>query len=107
MSTAAKNAHSASRYPGPSDGLAYLYFRTTPRDRWLLAMLAEHRLLTAAQIRVLCFTGTRTMNMRLAQLHQLGLVDRFRSLAGGSHGGQCYRYVLGRSAPCSSRQHTT
>ncbi|WP_051451405.1 replication-relaxation family protein [Actinospica robiniae] len=93
--SAAKTTASASRYPGPSDGIAYLYFRTTPRDRWLLAMLAEHRLLTAAQIQALCFTGTRTMNMRLAQLRQLGLVDRFRSLAGALQDGQCYRYVLG------------
>ena len=50
----------SSNYPAPVDGLAYLLFRTTPRDRWLLAMLGEHRLLTAMQIHALAFTRART-----------------------------------------------
>jgi Replication-relaxation len=84
-----------SKYPRPTDGLAYLLFRTTPRDRWLLAMLGEHRLLTAMQIQALCFTRARTMNYRLTQLRELGMLDRFRTLTASWQGAHCYRYILG------------
>jgi hypothetical protein len=84
-----------SNYPGPGEGLPYLFFRTTPRDRWLLAMLGEHRLLTAAQINVLCFARARRMNERLTQLRQLELVGRFRTQAAPWQGSHCYRYILG------------
>jgi hypothetical protein len=57
----------ASKFPGPGEGLPYLFFRTTPRDRWLLAMPGKHRLLTAAQIHALAFAQVQCMNERLAQ----------------------------------------
>jgi hypothetical protein len=96
----------SSNYPAPVDGLAYLLFRTTPRDRWLLAMLGEHRLLTAMQIHALAFTRARTMNYRLTQLRELGLVDRFRTLSASWCGAQCYRYVLGpRGALLAAAAH--
>lgn len=82
-------------FPAPGEGLPYLFFRTTPRDRWLLAMLGEHRLLTAAQIHVLCFARARRMNERLTQLRHLELVGRFRTQAAPWQGSHCYRYILG------------
>ena len=102
----AKGRGSSSNFPGPVDGLAYLLFRTTPRDRWLLAMLSEHRLLTAMQIHTLAFTRARTMNYRLAQLRELGLLDRFRALSASWYGPQCYRYILGpRGALLAAAAH--
>lgn len=86
---------SASKFPGPGEGLPYLFFRTTPRDQWLLAMLGEHRLLTAAQIHVLAFAQVRRINERLAQLRALDLVGRFRQQAAPWQNAVCYRYVLG------------
>jgi hypothetical protein len=86
---------SSNRFPSAADGLAYLLFRTTPRDRWLLSMLGEHRLLTAMQIHALAYTRARTMNYRLAQLRELGLLDRFRASGASWCGAQCYRYILG------------
>ncbi|KDA41067.1 hypothetical protein E0F15_01425 [Frankia sp. B2] len=50
--------------------------RLTPRDRWLLAMLHEHQVLTRRHITRLCFDGERQTRMRLATLHRLGVVDR-------------------------------
>jgi hypothetical protein len=96
----------SSRFPTSTDGLAYLLFRTTPRDRWLLSMLGEHRLLTAMQIHALAFSRARTMNYRLAQLRELGLVDRFRALSASWCGAQCYRYILGpRGALLAAAAH--
>lgn len=96
----------SSRFPTAADGLAYLLFRTTPRDRWLLSMLGEHRLLTAMQIHALAFTRARTMNYRMAQLRELGLVDRFRAMGSSWSGAQCYRYILGpRGALLAAAAH--
>ena len=102
----ARGRGGSSNYPAPVDGLAYLLFRTTPRDRWLLAMLGEHRLLTAMQIHALAFTRARTMNYRLTQLRELGLLDRFRTLSASWCGAQCYRYILGpRGALLAAAAH--
>ncbi|TFE31037.1 hypothetical protein E0F15_11190 [Frankia sp. B2] len=56
--------------------LLELASRLTPRDRWLLAMLHEHQVLTRRQVTRLCFDGDRQTRMRLATLHQLGVLDR-------------------------------
>jgi len=84
-----------ARFPAPGQNIPYLLFRTTPRDRWLLAILAEHRLLTVAQAHALCFTGERRTAARLRQLHQLHLADRFRTNPLPGTGSSAYRYVLG------------
>ncbi|MCK9921218.1 replication-relaxation family protein [Frankia sp. AgPm24] len=67
--------------------------RLTARDRWLLAMLLEHQVLTRRHITRLCFDGERQTRMRLATLHHLGVVDRvhphYRLIAAPLH------YVLG------------
>jgi hypothetical protein len=72
----------------------YLLFRTTPRDRWLLAMLGEHRALTAEQIAALAWGTLRSANRRLAALTELHLTDRFRAGPYG-YGAKPYHYILG------------
>lgn len=67
------------RFPAPNAGLPYLVFRTTPRDRYLAAMLFEHRILTSDQIALLAFTTLRRANRRLAELAEIGIVDRSRA----------------------------
>jgi hypothetical protein len=68
--------------------LATLAGRLTARDRWLLRMLHEHRVLTTTQITQLAFGTTRAATARLLTLYQLRAVDRFRPL------------TLSGSAPC-------
>jgi hypothetical protein len=60
---------------------AALAARLTSRDRWLLRMLHEHRVLTTDQITQLAFGTTRAATARLAVLYQYRAVDRFRPLA--------------------------
>ena len=60
---------------------AALAARLTARDRWLLRMLYEHRVLTTGQITQLAFGTTRAATARLAVLYQYRAVDRFRPLA--------------------------
>lgn len=57
---------------------AYLAAHLTPRDRWLARVLAEHRVLTAAQITQLAFVSTRGANRRLLSLYRWRIVDRFQ-----------------------------
>ena len=60
---------------------AALAARLTARDRWLLRMLHEHRVLTTTQITELAFGTTRAATARMATLYQCRAVDRFRPLA--------------------------
>jgi hypothetical protein len=81
------------RFPAPTDGLYYHAYRTTDRDRWLLAMLYEHQVLTTDQITTLAFGIPRTARARLTTLTALTLIERTRSnpaVAGSSH----YLYTL-------------
>jgi hypothetical protein len=59
-------------------GRASLAGILTPRDRWLLAMLYEHRVLTTTQISALAFPAVRRATRRLLKLHEAGVIDRFR-----------------------------
>jgi hypothetical protein len=60
---------------------AALAARLTARDRWLLRMLLEHRVLTTSQITELAFGTARAATARMTVLYQLRAVDRFRPLA--------------------------
>ena len=60
---------------------AALAARLTARDRWLLRMLHEHRVLTTTQIAGLAFGTTRAATARMGVLYQYRAVDRFRPLA--------------------------
>jgi len=73
--------------------LAALAARLTTRDRWLLRMLAEHRVLTTTQITQLAFGTTRAAALRLLLLYQHQAIDRFRPLA--ITGSAPWHFVLG------------
>lgn len=87
-----------------------LHHRMTPRDRNLLALLDEHLVLTTDQVHRLHYRALRTCQIRLRELHHLGLLDRFRfaRLYGGSepwhwvlglHGARFQAGATGRPAP--------
>jgi hypothetical protein len=65
----------------------------TDRDRYLLAVLAEHQVLTADQIARLKYTDANTARKRLVLLTRRGILDRFRD--GVRPGSQAWRYTLG------------
>jgi Replication-relaxation len=60
---------------------AALAARLTTRDRWLLRMICEHRVLTTGQITQLAFGTSRAATARLTVLYQYRAIDRFRPLA--------------------------
>jgi hypothetical protein len=60
---------------------AELAARLTARDRWLLRMICEHRVLTTAQVTQLAFGTGRAALARLTTLYRYRAVDRFRPLA--------------------------
>src|SRR5918999_40797 len=70
-----------------------LPYRLNDRDRWLLGMLHEHRVLTTSQITALAFDTATAARHRLCTLHRLRVVDRFRPLT--PVGSAPWHYVLG------------
>jgi hypothetical protein len=72
--------HAGGRLARSPGLLAALAARLTTRDRWLLRMLHEHRVLTTTQITQLAFGTTRAATARLLTLYQLRAIDRFRPL---------------------------
>jgi hypothetical protein len=83
----------AIRGRSAADRLAALAGRLTHRDRRLCQLLHEHRVLTTPQLTELAFPSGNAAEHRLAILHQLGLVDRFRPRH--TPGSAPYHYVLG------------
>ncbi|WP_018352097.1 replication-relaxation family protein [Longispora albida] len=67
--------------------------RLGERDRWLLGLLAEHQVLTTAQIAGLGFSHPHTARNRLALLHSRDVLIRFRDLV--RPGSQSWRWCLG------------
>ena len=76
-----------------AERLAAVAGRVTGRDRRLCALLAEHRVLTTPQLTQLAFPSPDAAIKRLAILHQLGLLDRFRPYH--TPGSAPYHYTLG------------
>ncbi|MEV0157583.1 replication-relaxation family protein [Micromonospora sp. NPDC050686] len=66
--------------------------RLTLRDRQLLAWLAEHYVLSTAQITAALFPSPRSARLRLAALHRIDAVHRFVDVTTGD--GQ-HLYTLG------------
>lgn len=52
--------------------------RLTPRDRALCGVLFDHRVLTTGQVVDYCFANVTTARHRLAELHRLRVLGRFR-----------------------------
>src|SRR5215468_2152698 len=59
-----------------------LWSRVTARDRWLLAMLAEHRVLTTTQVAVAAFGSERVARARLQMLRNFRAVVGLRPRGG-------------------------
>ena len=77
---------------GP-DLTAQLAARATPRDVWLLRMLAEHRVLTSIQVAQLAFGSPATARHRLVSLWRMRAVDRAQPFT--ASGSAPMHYVLG------------
>jgi hypothetical protein len=82
----------AARAPATAGHLARLAARLTPRDRWLARLLAEHRVLTSAQVTQTAFGTHRAANARLLNLYRWRVVDRFQPYTGA--GAAHHHYVL-------------
>ena len=110
----------AARRPGPplrsknqsrprlsADLVTELAARATPRDLWLLRMLAEHQVLTSVQIAQLGFGSPATARHRLIRLWRLRAVDRAQPFA--ASGSAPMHYVLGDAgaAVLAARAGTT
>jgi hypothetical protein len=67
--------------------------RLTDRDRRLLALLDEHRVLTTDQIAAIAFGSIARARARLHQLHTRGVLDRFRHYI--RPGSVSWRWTLG------------
>jgi len=67
--------------------------RLTERDRLLVRLLDDHRVLTTAQVADVGFTGERRARMRLSELYALDILDRFRPQAWGNPSP--FHWVLG------------
>jgi Replication-relaxation len=65
----------------------------TDRDRWLVRLVGEHRVLTTGQLTALGFANLTTARHRLAVLVRLGLLRRFRPHP--PIGSAPWHYVLG------------
>ena len=76
--------------PDPLRDLRHL----TPRDRLLLAWLAEHQTLTTGQIATALFPSLRAAQKRLTLLYRIGALDRFSFARTPTDTGGL-RYTLG------------
>ncbi|MBF6456045.1 MULTISPECIES: replication-relaxation family protein [Nocardia] len=64
----------------PATDHARLVVRLTTRDRWILRMLHEHRVLTTLQLAALGFPTYAKARSRLLTLYRYRVLDRFRPL---------------------------
>ena len=77
-----------------ADPLA-VFRRIVPRDHALLALLAEHYLLSTPQIAAAFFDNRRTAQRRLTTLHRLDVVHRF-AYPNAENTAVPYLYTLGQ-----------
>ncbi|MGH8997562.1 MAG: replication-relaxation family protein, partial [Acidimicrobiales bacterium] len=83
------------RTGGRDDRLYELAGRLTERDRRICRLLYEHRVLTTGQVTDVAFDSARKAQARLAMLHALGVVERFRFRSWS--GTSPYHLTLGRA----------
>ncbi|WP_275560571.1 replication-relaxation family protein [Streptomyces sp. 5-6(2022)] len=83
---------STPRSATTSDHLARLAKHLTPRDRWLMHMLFEHKVFTSHQIAALAWPTTRAANLRLLSLYKWRVLDRFQPFV--TAGSAPMHYVL-------------
>lgn len=74
--------------------LLRLASQLTERDRVIIRLLYEHRVLTTAQVCDVGFASVRRAQLRLATLYELRIVDRFRPFRGIGREAAPYHWVL-------------
>ncbi|MBA3907296.1 MAG: replication-relaxation family protein, partial [Pseudonocardiales bacterium] len=72
---------------------ARLAARLTPRDRWIVRMVHEHRVLDADQIGAMAFNSPTVSRRRLLMLYRASVLDRFQPYLRAGHLPE--HYVLG------------
>ncbi|MGW5721910.1 replication-relaxation family protein [Amycolatopsis sp. NPDC003865] len=82
-----------ARAAGSVEHQAALAARLTARDKWLLALLFEHRVLTSTQIQDAAFPSSRSTRQRLRELYLWRAVSRFQPFR--QLGSAPMHYVLG------------
>ncbi|WP_410614566.1 replication-relaxation family protein [Amycolatopsis sp. lyj-109] len=82
-----------ARAAGSVEHQAALAARLTARDKWLLALLHEHRVLTSTQIQDAAFPSSRSTRQRLRELYLWRAVSRFQPFR--PLGSAPMHYVLG------------
>lgn len=85
--------HHAPRAASSVEHQAMLAARLTARDKWLLALLHEHRVLTTAQIQDAAFPSGRSTRQRLRELYLWRVLSRFQPFR--QLGSAPMHYVLG------------
>ncbi|MEC3979905.1 replication-relaxation family protein [Amycolatopsis sp. H20-H5] len=83
----------AARAASSVEHQAALAARLTRRDKWLLALLHEHRVLTSAQVFDAAFPSSRAARQRLRELYLWRAVSRFQPFQ--QLGSAPMHYVLG------------
>lgn len=82
MTPSASRSSRVAVRPRVDDALLVgLASRVTERDRFVIRLVFEHRVLTTAQVAEVGFDSLRRAEARLAQLHGLRVLDRFRPFA--------------------------
>jgi Replication-relaxation len=76
------NKHSPTRLS--DDQLSCIYLSLTPRDLSILMALYRYRYLNVFQIQQLFFPSIRSTQIRLKQLHELGVIHRWKILEAGN-----------------------
>ncbi|MFD2415358.1 replication-relaxation family protein [Amycolatopsis pigmentata] len=87
-----KTTRPTPRAANTAEHQAMLAWRLTPRDKWIIRMLHEHRVLTIHQLTDLTFPSARAARMRLRELYAWRVVDRFQPFV--SVGTAPMHYVL-------------
>ncbi|WP_051469139.1 replication-relaxation family protein [Actinomadura oligospora] len=77
--------------------LAALAPRITSRDRHVLRLVWEHRVLTAPQIAQIAFDSDDTARKRMLRLHEMSVVERFQPNRPVGAGSAPFHYVLGEA----------
>lgn len=80
-------------YKRADDPLTIVTQHLTTRDRTVVSLLFEHRVMTTEQLAKLAFPNDDRARHRLLVLYRIGVLDRFKPLA--AHGRGPYHYVLG------------
>ncbi len=87
--------HPRPRPRGTAEQLAALAGRLTQRDRAILRLVHDHRVLTTGQLAEVWFTSQDRAEHRLRELTQARVLARFRPQAPHGEGSAPFHYVLG------------